>query len=73
MPFEPLPCILDPVFAPYFETDIDTLEEESTKYIKAWFSTIRRAREESGFRYLNHDRISDSLWRWVGLSMDKHF
>merc|ERR1712018_650914 len=56
---------LDPVFAPYFDTDIDTLEEEDTKYIKAWFSTIRRAREESGFDYHNHDQVSDALRQWV--------
>ena len=64
---------LEPVFAPYFETDIDTLEEESTTYVKTWFATIRRAREESGFYYHNHDRISDSLRQWVGLRMDKRF
>lgn len=64
---------LDKVFEPYFETDIDTLEEESTAYVKAWFVTIRRAREESGFYYHNHDRISDSLRQWLGLRMDKKF
>ena len=64
---------LDSVFAPYFDTDIDTLEEEDTKYIKAWFSTVQRAREESGFDYPNHDRVSDALRQWVGLSMEQRF
>ena len=64
---------LDPVFARYFDTDIDELEEESTPHIKAWFATIRRARESSGFVYHDHDRVSDSIRRWVGLSMEKKF
>ena len=64
---------LEKVFASYFETDIDILEEESTSFVKAWFATIRKAREESGYSYHNHDRISDSLRQWVGLRMDKQF
>jgi len=64
---------LDPVFRHYFDMDIYQLEEETTSYIKAWFSTIRQAREASGFDYHNHDRITDSLCQWVGLSMEKKF
>ena len=64
---------LDEIFKPYFDRDIESLEEENTTFIKSWFSTIRRAREESGYFYHNHDRISDSLRKWVGLSMEKKF
>ena len=64
---------LDPVFAPYFDTDIDSLEEEPTNHIKAWFATIRGAREASGFEYHNHDRVTDEMCQWVGLPMDKKF
>ena len=67
------PLDLDEVLHGYFDTDIDTLEDERTQDIIAWFSTIRRAREESGFVYHNHDRISDSLRRRVGLSMDPRY
>ena len=64
---------LDPIFAPYFETDIESLEEEPTSYIKAWFATIRGARETSGFEYHDHDRVTDEIRHWVGLRMDKKF
>ena len=64
---------LDEVFAIYFETNIDTLETEDISDIKSWFSTIRGAREQSGWVYHDHDRVSDSLRQWVGLSMEKRF
>ena len=64
---------LDDVFAIYFDTDIDSLEDEDISDIKSWFSTIRGAREKSGWIYHDHDRVSDSLRQWVGLSMEKRF
>ena len=64
---------LDEVFAIYFDTDIDSLEEEHISDIKSWFSTIRGAREQSGWVYSDHDRVSDSLRKWVGLSLEKRF
>ena len=64
---------LDPVFAPYFDTTIDELEEEQTAHIKAWFATIRGACETSGLEYHNHDRVTDEICQWVGLSMEKKF
>ena len=64
---------LDPIFIHFFDTDIDTLEHEPTTYIKAWFATIRGAREQSGWEYHNNDRVSDALRKWVGLSMERKY
>jgi hypothetical protein len=64
---------LDEIYQCYFDTTIDELEEERTQDIVSWLHTIRKAREEAGFDYHNHDRISDSLRRWVGLSMEKQY
>ena len=64
---------LEDIYQCYFDTDIEELEEERTQDIISWLFTIRKAREESGFDYHNHDRISDSLRRWVGLSMEKKY
>ena len=55
----------------YFDTDIDTLETETTYEIKLWLATIRRACESSGYIYRQEDKLSDALCKWVGLSMDK--
>ena len=62
---------LEDVYKMYFDTDIDTLETETTYEIKLWLATIRRARESSGYIYRQEDKLSDALRKWVGLSMDK--
>ena len=59
---------LPAVFDIYFEYDIDSLKEEKLRNVKSWFSTIRRAREKSGWNYDDQDLISDSLRKWVGLT-----
>ena len=62
---------LDPVYSIYFQTDLDTLNEESLRDIQMWIATIRRAREATGYQYHNDEKISDATRKWVGLSMDK--
>ena len=62
---------LPEVFDIYFEYDIDSLKDEKLKNVKSWFSTIRRAREKSGWNYDDQDLISDSLRKWVGLKKYK--
>ena len=62
---------LEDIYRPYFETDIDTLEEEKTYDVKLWYATICRACKESGYEYRSDDKISDSLRKWVGLQMEK--
>ena len=67
------PMDLDKIFHCYFDTDIEELKEESTQDIVVWSSTIQRAQEQSDFIYHNHDRISDLLCQWVGLSMETQY
>ena len=64
---------LDDVYATYFNTDIDTLESETTYEVKLWLATIRRARESSGYVYNQEHKLSDALRKWVGLSMHKAY
>ena len=64
---------LPAIFDIYFEYDIDTLKDEKIRNVKSWFSTIRRAREKSGWVYEDQDLISDSLRKWVGLKLEKKY